>query len=146
LALNGLILPKEDPFWLTHTGPWDWGCTCYTRPINPDFVADEKAADEKRNPEDRLVVEGPALRKLNEGTLIRGGRAYDVAPPEGSGAFRFNPADLRISLDDIKARYDPEVFAQFELLAKATILDSGQTLWEWLTGGETPQDVTTQNT
>lgn len=23
-----LVLPKDDPFWLTHTPPWDYGCRC----------------------------------------------------------------------------------------------------------------------
>ena len=27
-ALNGLVLPKDDPFWATHTPPWDFNCNC----------------------------------------------------------------------------------------------------------------------
>ena len=34
LALNGIIVPKDDPFWATHTGPWGHlGCVCYKRPM-----------------------------------------------------------------------------------------------------------------
>lgn len=27
-ALDGLVLPKDDPFWSTHTPPWDYNCNC----------------------------------------------------------------------------------------------------------------------
>lgn len=27
-ALDGVILPKTDPFWRTHTPPWEFGCRC----------------------------------------------------------------------------------------------------------------------
>ncbi|MEI6197501.1 MAG: phage minor head protein, partial [Verrucomicrobiota bacterium] len=57
LALNGVVLPKDDPFWETHTGPWGHlGCVCYKRPMNPDQVAEEQQKDEKRNPENKMVL------------------------------------------------------------------------------------------
>lgn len=27
-ALHNTVLPKDDPFWATHTPPWDFGCRC----------------------------------------------------------------------------------------------------------------------
>ena len=27
-ALDGMILPADDPFWRGHYPPWDWGCRC----------------------------------------------------------------------------------------------------------------------
>ena len=133
LALNGLILPKDNPFWLTHTGPWGHlGCVCYTRSMSPEQVSDEQDADAKRNPEDKLVLTGPAVTKLNEGTLVRNGRAYDVAPPTGPDAFTWHPNDLQIPLDKLKDRYDPEVWNAFEQFAKATEVTAGQSVWDWL--------------
>jgi SPP1 gp7 family putative phage head morphogenesis protein len=142
LALNGIILPKTDPFWDDHTPPWEWGCRCRKRPMNVDMVAEAKAADKKRNPDDRLVFEGPMARKLNEGHLIRDGQAYDVSPPTGADAYHFHPDDLRISLEDLRKRYEPEVFAEFEAWAKEEVIfrEGGEgrevTVWDWLQGEE----------
>lgn len=138
LALNGVVLPKDDPFWLTHTGPWGHlGCVCYFRTMSPGQVAEVKAKDEKRNPEDQLVVEGPALRKLNEGTLVRGSRTYDVSPPSDPNAFHWHPDNLRIDLAQLKERYDPEVWAVFETFAKKETIDGVTTVWKWLTEKDT---------
>jgi uncharacterized protein with gpF-like domain len=30
---DGLILPKDDPFWDSHFPPNGWGCKCYTRAV-----------------------------------------------------------------------------------------------------------------
>jgi SPP1 gp7 family putative phage head morphogenesis protein len=133
-ALDGIILPKDDPFWQTHFPPWEWGCRCRTRTMNPDQVDEAKAADEDRAPDDKLVLEGPALRKLNEGQIVRNGQATSVLPPEGDNAFRFHPDDLRISLDELKSRYDDATWNTFETFAKAQKIDGDVTLFDWLSG------------
>ncbi len=71
LALNGITLPKNDPFWDKHMPPWEWGCRCRIRPMNTDLVDEERDKDKDRPPEDRNVVEGPALDQLRNGTLLR---------------------------------------------------------------------------
>lgn len=137
LALNGLVLPKNDPFWKRHFPPWEWGCRCRVRPMNPDLVADEKAKDAKRNPEDRNVVTGPVLEQLRNGTLMREGRRFDVtAPadgPEGKDAFQWHPDDMRLPLDELKLRFDPEVWAAFESWARKSLVAAGKSVWSWLT-------------
>jgi SPP1 gp7 family putative phage head morphogenesis protein len=50
LALNGVILPKNDPFWNEHYPPWEWNCRCRVRSMNPDMVAEAKDADAHRPP------------------------------------------------------------------------------------------------
>lgn len=132
-ALDGLVLPKDDPFWETHTGPWGHlGCVCYVRPMNPDLVDEERQKDEDRNPEDRNVIEGPALDQLRNGTLLRDGRRFDVSPPEAPGAFRWHPDDLRIPIGELKQRYDPEVWQSFEQWSKNQMISPGTTVWNWL--------------
>lgn len=142
LALNGIILPKTDPFWETHTGPWGHlGCVCYKRPMNEDFVADEKVKDEKRNPDDRLVIEGPALKQLHHGDILRGGRHYDVNldGPDNSG-FKWSPDDFKIPLKELEKRYDPEEWSEFQHWAMGQKLNEQQTVWDWLSEvGPAPQ-------
>jgi SPP1 gp7 family putative phage head morphogenesis protein len=133
IALNGIILPKEDPFWQRHFPPWEWGCRCRTRPINPDLLDEAKIEDSRRAPDDHMVLEGPALRKLNEGTLQRNGQTYDVLPPEGDHAFTWHPDNLRLPLAELEKRYDPEVWDAFVAKAKATQLAEDQSVWDWLT-------------
>jgi SPP1 gp7 family putative phage head morphogenesis protein len=144
LALNGLILPKDDPFWQKHLPPWDWGCRCRVRPMNPDLVDMERAADETRNPDDKLVLEGPALRKLREGTLIRDGQVFDVTPPsesnrEGEGtknAYEWHPDNLALSAKELEERYEPEVWAVFRKFAEKEEIEPGLSVWAWLNRGE----------
>jgi len=137
LALNGIVLPKDDEFWDTHTGPWGHlGCVCYKRPMNEDLVADEQAKDDAQdNPEDRNVLIGPALTQLHHGTFLRNGRRYDtsIAGPDNSG-FHWSPGDFRIPLKDLESKYDPEVWSQFQQFAQSTMLNENQSLWDWLKG------------
>ena len=133
-ALDGLVLPKDDPFWDDHTPPWDWGCRCRIRAMNPDLVEMTRVADEDRNPEDKLVVEGPALTQLRNGTLMRDGQRFDVTPPANSagGGFTWHPDNLRIPLDQLQHRYEPEVFADFKKFSQRTKLTKKLSLWDWL--------------
>jgi hypothetical protein len=138
LALDGIVLPKDDPFWLTHTGPWGHlGCVCYVRPMNPDLVDEERAKDQEaidagEPPENANVIEGATRKHLEQGTILRDGQRFDVSPPEGEGAFKWHPNDLRIPLDDLKARYDKPIWTEFESWAKATEVEPDRTVWEWL--------------
>ena len=136
-ALDGLVLPKDDPFWDTHTPPWDWGCRCRIRPMNPDLVDAARAEDaQQNNPEDRNVIEGPALDQLRNGTLLRDGQRIDVTPPaeRADGGFAWHPDNLRLPLAELEKRYDAPVFAAFKNFAQATQLKK-QSLWDWLSAG-----------
>lgn len=135
LALNGLILPKDDPFWAKHFPPWEWGCRCRVRPMNPDFVAEAKAEDANRSPDDKLVMEGPALQRLRDGQLQRDGRTYDVTPPSDTNretGFAWHPDDLRLPIDELRQRYDPEVFRVFETAMQAAPFDANRSVLDWL--------------
>jgi len=153
LALNGLIMPKGDPFWDKHYPPWEWGCRCRVRPINPDMLDRQRAKDATRPPEDRLVIEGPALDRLRAGQIVRGelkdrdGRtvgmgAHDVTPPSqqlgADKAFQWHPRDLRMPLQQILDRYDPDVRDDFLANAKAAAITPTATILDWLEGRALP--------
>ena len=138
-ALNGIVLPADSPFWKTHYPPWDWNCRCQVVPLSNDDVADLRAMDERREPENRRILGPEAQRVLEtEERLIRGGRAWDVTSPANKppdkGGFRFDPSGLRISLDALKARYSPEIWREFESWAGKTDLGDGRTMLEWMMG------------
>lgn len=138
LALNGIILPKDDPFWSDHMPPWEWGCRCRIRPINPDLLAEARERDASVAPENRWVIEGPMLDRLHQGQLVRDTRAFDVSSPAsrpgGENAFQWNPADLRLPVDGIRDRYDADTWAQWSRWAKETMIRPGTSVWGWLGG------------
>lgn len=133
-ALDGIVLPKDDPFWENHTGPWGHiGCVCYVRPMNPDLVDVERARDEGKDaPEDRNVLDDRTAENLRNGHLTRGGRSFWVAPPEGKGAFQWHPDDLRLPVGDVLQRYDEETQADFTTWARNTFVGPDTTAWNWL--------------
>lgn len=150
-ALHGLILPADDPFWLDHFPPWDWGCRCqvisrlprdYDEAIAENRVPGMKALSlEDRQRGWTLGPEG--LKALRLGKLDLGdGMPVDVRTPmqratthsEMVSAYRWHPGDMKISLDQLRSRYDAETFAGFEQRAKSARLADGRTVWEWLEG------------
>jgi SPP1 gp7 family putative phage head morphogenesis protein len=163
-ALNGLVLPADSPFWDKHFPPWDWGCRCEVIPLAPEDVEDIRAADEDRNPEDRLVLEGRQLTRLEQDSeLTRGpialidpndperkrevgrlpGGRFDVRSPDEKAAnredmqaaFRSAPGDLRMPIAQIAERYDPETWKACTDALKEAVLPDGRTLLEWLSAG-----------
>jgi hypothetical protein len=104
--------------------------------MNPDAVDEARADDARQPPEDRDVIDGPALAQLNQGTLLRQGQRFDVTPPSekpgGEKAFGWSPGDLRLPLDTILDRYDPQTRADFTAFAEQTDLGGGVTLLESL--------------
>jgi hypothetical protein len=93
---------------------------------------DQQKLDAGQPPENANVIEGPALKQLRNGTLLRDGRRFDVSPPEGPGAFKWHPDDLRIPLGELKLRYDPPIWTAFEVWARNTKVSEGTTVWNWL--------------
>ena len=106
-------------------------------------MEEERQKDaEQKNPEDRNVIEGPALQQLRDGTMMRDGRRYDVSPPEDPNAFRWHPDDLRIPLGELKQRYDPEVWQGFELWSRRNMVQPGTTVWNWLSSNPMAEKAT----
>lgn len=148
LALNGIILPKTDPFWDKHFPPWEYGCRCTVRPMTQRQVEAERGRDAQRLPENRLVMEGPVAQRLRDGQIIRGelrdkdGRIvgmgqHDVTPPSDRGngsGYVWHHGDLRIPPDQLEQRYDPPVWAEFVAWAGKAKLTARRTVLEWLYG------------
>lgn len=145
LALNGIIVPKDDSFWNRHYPPWEWGCRCRVRPINPDLLQEARERDAGFPPEKALVIDGPALQRLRDGQIIRDNRSFDVTSPAdrpgGETAFQWSPGDLHLDAAKLESRYDPDVWAQWKGWAETTEVRPGTTVWEWLQGGRRPSAV-----
>ncbi len=69
LSWNGLILPKDDPFWLNHFPPNGYGCKCYTRAVTEA---------RKRQYENEGIKVPPAADGSGGGTLRVKTKAPDV--------------------------------------------------------------------
>jgi SPP1 gp7 family putative phage head morphogenesis protein len=148
-ALDGIVLPADDPFWSAHYPPWDWGCRCQVVPISQDDFEDIRADDEDKAPDEKQIVEGARYKALQNGKLILGpNNIVDVRSPvekaEGdpkATPFRWHPGDLRIPVDDLKARYDDATWKMFEAFAHRTNipgLQSDVSIFEWLKGKALP--------
>lgn len=148
-ALDGIVLPANHEFWKTHTPPWDWGCRCEFIPLSEETVQEMRDEDKALPMEKKRVIEGELLTKLeNERTLWRPRNLatgegdpvpYNVQSPAEAGkegAFEWHPDTLTLTPEQLKGRYEPEVWAQFEAWAKKAEIEPGQTVWAWMNGGE----------
>lgn len=144
-ALNGLTLAHDDPFWADHFPPWEWLCRCMVVGITARDAEKIRAQDAEKNPDQRRILEGAALDQLRNGKLVRGpDEIYDVRSPRqrldpgDPGAYRWDPSESFMRLDEIVDRYDPETRKAFFAWAKSTRVtwhDGGeQTVWQWLSG------------
>lgn len=125
-ALNGIILPKTDPFWRDHYPPWEWGCRCRVRPVTDTEADIIRRQQAKLPPEDQWIVEGPRAQRLRAGQLDRGGRTYNVAKPAMRPIedFSWDPGDLRLSLRQIMDRMPPTEASAFRQWARAVKIGS----------------------
>lgn len=142
-ALDGLILRSDDPFWQDHYPPWEWNCRCQVIPVSGPRH-DQLLERDKELPGDKRKVltddtAGPIRDRLHAGELARDGKTVNVASPEQrGGSYRFDPATLRMDLEGLRERYDPDVWREWEKWANDTeIPETGLTVAEWVDGAET---------
>jgi SPP1 gp7 family putative phage head morphogenesis protein len=145
-ALDQIVLPASSPFWNSHYPPWDYGCRCQVVPISQDDRDELDEKDKKRAPDNQLVLEGSQAQRLEQGQLVRPGRSFDVRSPrekEGGSGYGWHPGDLRLSIDQLRGRYDTATFSAFSSWARTTPLEQGgaRTVWDWL-GGQSAGPVT----
>ncbi len=138
-ALDGIVLPADHEFWKTHTPPWEWGCRCQLVPLTDSDTAAIAEKQKNRAKDNQDVLDENAQADLTATRrLVRNGVTYNVTAPREQGtpgAFTFNPGDLRIPIESLKARYDAPVFAAFEKWARGQgIEELGTSVWDWLNG------------
>jgi SPP1 gp7 family putative phage head morphogenesis protein len=146
-ALDGLILPEDDPFWQDHYPPWDWGCRCMVRSISPEEYFEELEKDAERDPANRKVLTPEEAERMREtGQLVRGGQTVDVRSPrkrrEDAGedpdtAFGWSPGDMGIPMENIEDRWDDDVRDAFWASADAEPYEGGGSVGDWLRGSDT---------
>ncbi len=129
-AMNGITLPRDSSFWRTVWPNRGWNCRCMIVGITPEEAEEEMPADEQLLPEKRKYPQGPALHQLEHGILNRGpSEQYNLlAEPGPHRVF----GSVRPSLEDLRDRYDPDVWQQFEAFAKGQEIEKGRTVWGWL--------------
>jgi len=122
-ALDGLILPKNDPFWRTHYPPWGHGCRCIAIEMENAEVGRIGAAEADLPPDRRTVLDDTQLSLLNKSSrLIRNGRAYALASRTGGGAYTWQPGQAQVPLDAVMRRYDDETGRAFSRAMRAATL------------------------
>lgn len=146
-ALDGVVLPQDDPFWEDHFPPWDWGCRCRVRAISPEEYDRLKAEDEKRDPATRRVLTERQIERMREqGTLTRAGGTVDVRSPAGKAqakgedpgkAFGWKPGSLVIPPQNIGGAWSAEVREAFWKSADAEPFEGGGSVGDWLRGRAT---------
>jgi|LSQX01.3.fsa_nt_gb SPP1 gp7 family putative phage head morphogenesis protein len=111
-ALDGKILPVDDPFWQDHYPPWEFGCRC----IAIGMTADEAEA------------KGVMTDKEKENYINKHGT------PDPN-TWHHNPGSLNIDLSDIVKGKTPEQAAYFAGTAiddQVTMPDgTEQSVWRW---------------
>ena len=110
-ALDGKILPVDDPFWKDHYPPWEFGCRC----IAIGITAEEAEAKGVMTPDEK--------------------RKFEIDNPPAPGSYHNSPAELKIPLDEIVSGKSPEEAAYFAGTAidhRVTLPDgTEQSVWRW---------------
>lgn len=135
-ALNQIILPANHSFWQFHTPPWEWNCRCQVIELTAEDRDEELSRDAQRPPENRRVLQGVALRQIDQGSLNRGlSTNVDVrTPKERGGTYQWSARDTTLPYDEIRTRWEEPVAAMFETWAGSVMLDLGTNLLDWLQG------------
>ena len=111
-ALNGLILPKTDPFWRTHFPPWEFNCRCMA--LDTDAEPNGKTSGFKsRSPMNGRLDYNGRMQQLTEN---ESGFEFDSSP---AAAFA-DPDFSNIGDKDIRAKIEKEWIQKFESLNRIT--------------------------
>lgn len=141
-ALDGLILPADDPFWKDHYPPWEWNCRCMVVGVTEEEyegaqqVGDFDPADPDARAEGWKLSPAQAER-LRQGQLDDGSGQPVFVGRQGS--LHFDPSGPGLDMEEISKRYDPGDWARFRERMEAEKLADGRSVWEWANGVMTPK-------
>ena len=111
-ALDGKILPADDPFWETHYPPWDWGCRCIVESLTAEDA------------EESGVTSAHEMER------------YKRRFPAGENTFEFHPGSLAIPMKDLRGDLTDEEWGNFttRMMEQNVTMPDGQrvSVWEWL--------------
>lgn len=137
VALGGITLRHDDPFWQGHYPPWEPLCRCSVVSLMDDDVDRMREEDKGLPPDQRRVLEGPLLKQLHDSNrLVRGmNEVYDVRTPaqKGESWIGWDPANLAAGLNIAKtqAGLSRDVFGKLQKFLKAQDLGQGVSVWDW---------------
>ena len=136
-ALDGLILPADDPFWKDHFPPWEWNCRCMVVGVTEEEYGSAKTVGSFDATDPDAKAAGwkltPALReRLRQGQLDDGS-GHPVMVTR-TGSLHFDPSGPGLDLAEIQKRYDPADWARFKTAMKAEKLADGRSVWDWVNG------------
>lgn len=75
LAWDGLVLPKDHPFWQAHYPPNEWGCSCYVT-----GARSPRDAERQGGQPGKPLPPGTDRIDPNTGTPVGVGKGWDYAP------------------------------------------------------------------
>lgn len=129
-ALDGMVLPVDDPFWKSHYPPWDYGCRCTVSGMTKseaDLLRGKKSGEEN-------------LQLMSQ-------KQKDEIPPP-SGGYSFDPSMMSLSVDGIRERIHNDTllrkFAQKMQNEKVNGLDpegKEDNVWNWLMRDQVKRDA-----
>ncbi len=137
-ALNGLILPADDPFWRDHFPPWEWNCRCQVVGVTQEEYDAAATAGPglPTDPDERAVgwkLPPAALDRLHDGGQLDDGSGTPATVARTS-SFHFDPSGPGLDMAEIEKRYDPADWAAFKARMEAEKLADGRSVWEWANG------------
>lgn len=142
-ALNGLVLPVDDPFWEKYMPPWDYNCRCMVIQISERQREKQIELEKKLPKEYRRVLDDKQLELLRKGQIFTGGTMVRLRDP--SRQYPSVLTRLKLTPNEVLKRYDKKTQEDFIKAIEGEYLPNYEkpyTVKDWLYGKEPPPMLT----